>query len=82
MTHDVDRATELRQAIDRSGYYPEVVADSVADSVAGEPVVSFFVHHEPTFEHDEVRRHLSVLATSGYLAVASALVSLASANPS
>ena len=62
MTHDVDRATELRQAIDRSGYYPEVVADSVADSVAGEPVVSFFVHHEPTFEHDEVRRHLSVLA--------------------
>jgi hypothetical protein len=24
-------------------------------------VVSFFVHHEPTFDHDEVRRHLSVV---------------------
>ena len=26
---------------------------------AGEDVVSFFVHHEPTFDRDEVRRHLT-----------------------
>jgi hypothetical protein len=62
MSHtDVDQSRELRSAIDRTGYYPEVVADGVATAVAGEQVVSYFVHHEPTFEHDEVRRHLSVL---------------------
>ncbi|MBC9731984.1 DUF5998 family protein [Nocardioides marmotae] len=60
-TDDRDRATELRHAIDRTGYYPEVVADGVAAAVGGEQVVSFFVHHEPTFERDEVRRHLSVV---------------------
>src|SRR6476646_1571842 len=60
-TDDRDRTLELRDAIDRTGYYPEVVADGVRAAVAGEQVVSFFVHHEPTFEHDEVRRHLSVV---------------------
>lgn len=56
-----DRALELRDAIDRTGYYPEVVADGVEGAVAGEEVVSFYVHHEPTFDRDEVRRHLSVV---------------------
>ena len=51
----------LKEAIDRTGYYPEVVADGVMRAVAGEDVVSFFVHHEPTFERDEVRRHLTVV---------------------
>ncbi|GAB7003853.1 DUF5998 family protein [Nocardioides sp. AN3] len=60
-TRTDDRARELRQAIDRTGYYPEVVADGVLAAVAGEQVTSFFVHHEPTFDHDEVRRHLSVV---------------------
>ena len=52
---------ELRKAIERTGYYPDVVADGVEAAVAGEQVVSFYVHHEPTFERDEVRRHLSVV---------------------
>jgi len=56
-----DRAVELRDAIDRTGYYPDVVADGVASAVAGEDIVAFFVHHEPTFDRDEVRRHLSVV---------------------
>ncbi len=60
-TDDRDRLRELRAAIDRTGYYPEVVGEGVQAAVAGEQVVSFFVHHEPTFEHDEVRRHLSVV---------------------
>ncbi|SFC00999.1 hypothetical protein SAMN04487968_10368 [Nocardioides terrae] len=60
-TRTDDRAIELREAIDRTGYYPEVVADGVLSAVAGEHVASFFVHHEPTFDHDEVRRHLSVV---------------------
>jgi hypothetical protein len=60
-TEEKDRSLELREAIDRTGYYPEVVVDSVASAVAGERVVSFYVHHEPTFDRDEVRRHLSVV---------------------
>ena len=52
---------DLREAIDRTGYYPEVVSDGVLSAVAGEDVVSFYVHHEPTFERDEVRRHLTVV---------------------
>ncbi len=58
---DRDRARDLRRALDRTGYYPEVVAESVSGAVGGEQVVSFYVHHEPTFERDEVRRHQSVI---------------------
>jgi Family of unknown function (DUF5998) len=60
-TDDHDRTVELRQAIEHTGYYPEVVRDGVQAAVAGEQVVSFYVHHEPTFERDEVRRHLTVV---------------------
>ncbi len=57
-----DRFHDLRTAIEQSGYYPDVVADAVAAAVAGEPVVHFLVHHEPTIdERDEVRRHVTVL---------------------
>ncbi len=38
-TDDRDRTLELREAIDRTGYYPEVVADGVEGAVAGEQVV-------------------------------------------
>ncbi len=58
---DVDHSRSLRNAIDRTGYYPEVVTDAVEGAVAGEQVVSYYVHHEPTFENDEVRRHQSVV---------------------
>jgi len=60
-TEDRDRTAELRDAIDRTGYYPEVVGDGVSSAVAGEQVVSFYLHHEPTFDRDEVRRHLTVV---------------------
>jgi hypothetical protein len=60
-TDDQDRTLELREAIEHTGYYPEVVRDGVQAAVAGEQVVSFYVHHEPTFERDEVRRHLTVV---------------------
>ena len=57
----VDRIRDLRVAIDRTGYYPEIVNDGVQAAVAREPVVSFYVHHEPTIERDEVRRHITVV---------------------
>jgi hypothetical protein len=56
-----DRSGHLRTAIDRTGYYPEVVSDGVFAALGGEEVVSYYVHHEPTFDHDEVRRHLTVV---------------------
>ena len=56
-----DHARDLRKAIDRTGYYPDVVGEGVMRAVADEDVVSFFVHHEPTFDRDEVRRHLTVV---------------------
>ncbi len=57
-----DRSSDLRTAIEASGYYPDVVADAVFASVAGEPVEAHLVHHEPTIdERDEVRRHVTVL---------------------
>src|SRR6188474_740221 len=61
--HDVtDRSHDLRSAIEASGYYPDVVADAVFASVAGEAVEAHLVHHEPTIdERDEVRRHVTVL---------------------
>ena len=57
-----DRSHDLRSAIEASGYYPDVVADAVFASVAGEVVEAHLVHHEPTIdERDEVRRHVTVL---------------------
>jgi Family of unknown function (DUF5998) len=47
--------------LDKTGYYPQLVFEALDDAIAGESVSAFFVHHEPTFDSEEVRRHLSVL---------------------
>jgi hypothetical protein len=60
-TSVTDQVAALRGAIDRVGYYPTVVAEAVEAAVAGESVSSFVIHHEPTFDQDEVRRHVTVL---------------------
>ncbi len=51
----------LRQAIERAGYYPGLVSDALETALAGEAVRSFVVHHEPHFDREELRRHVSVL---------------------
>ncbi len=60
-----DRATrtagDLRSAIEHAGYYPELVAETVDIALAGEAVESWLVHHEATFDRDELRRHVTVL---------------------
>ncbi len=62
MSDASDRSRDLRESIDASGYYPDVVAEAVFAAVAGENVEAFLVHHEPTIdERDEVRRHVTVL---------------------
>jgi hypothetical protein len=60
-TNVTDQAGQLRRAIERVGYYPAVVADAVAAALAGESVLSYVIHHEPTFDQDEIRRHVTVL---------------------
>jgi hypothetical protein len=57
-----DASSELRDAIDRCGYYPDVVTDSLAVAIADEPIRAFVLQHEPTFDRDEVRRHITILA--------------------
>ena len=62
MTDGPDGRHDLRIAIEKSGYYPDVVWDAVSSALAHEQVVSFLVHHEPTIdERDEVRRHVTVM---------------------
>jgi hypothetical protein len=53
---------DLRTEIDACGYFPDLVEDSVIMAVAGEDLVDFVVHHEPTFDRDEIHRHVTVLA--------------------
>ncbi len=56
--------TTLRQELDRAGYYPELVADLIATSVAGEQILAHFVHVETTFDHDVVRRHITTFVAT------------------
>ncbi len=59
---DAALAQQLRSDIQRSGYYPDLVADALDTALAGEPLASYVVHHEATFDRDELRRHVTVLA--------------------
>jgi hypothetical protein len=52
----------LRADIERSGYYPTLVSDTLGTALANEAVTAYVVHHEATFDHDELRRHVTVLA--------------------
>lgn len=61
MTKTQDRSKALFASISRSGYYPEIVSGALRDALAGESAQAFVVHHEPTFDRDEIRRHMSVL---------------------
>lgn len=56
-----DRTAEVYAEISRSGYYPEIVADGLRDAVADESIQAYVLHHEPTFDRDEIRRHMTVL---------------------
>lgn len=51
----------LRADVETCGYYPDLVLDSVLLTVGDEEVVDFVVHHEPTFNHDQIHRHVTIL---------------------
>lgn len=61
-THRRPLPSSLTKDIERAGYYPSLVVDVVESAVAGDEVVSHLVHQETTFDHDTVRRHITVLA--------------------
>jgi hypothetical protein len=53
----------MQAAIERSGYYPGLVADAVSSAIGSESVVSYVVTHDAHFDPGmEVRRHMTVLA--------------------
>ena len=51
----------LNTEIHDCGYFPELVADAVLLALGAEEPSAHLVHHEATFNHDEIQRHLSVL---------------------
>lgn len=51
----------LKAEIHACGYFPELVADAVSLALGPEEPVAHLVHHEATFNRDEIQRHLSVL---------------------
>lgn len=53
---------DLRRRIEKAGYYPDLVLDTLGVAVAGEDVAAHLVHAETTFDAESVRRHLTVLA--------------------
>ncbi len=53
---------DLRAEIDACGYFPELVEDAILLALADEDLLDFVVHHEPTFNGDEIHRHVTVLA--------------------
>ncbi|MGH3345172.1 MAG: DUF5998 family protein [Carbonactinosporaceae bacterium] len=62
MAHIGTTSQGLRSAIERSGYYPTLVAEAVESALGSEAVLSYLVHQETTFDQsDEVRRHVTVL---------------------
>ena len=50
--------------LERAGYYPALVADSLLTALGGEEVLAHLVHQETTIDANEVRRHVTVLATT------------------
>ncbi|HCK78763.1 MAG TPA: phosphodiesterase [Actinobacteria bacterium] len=52
----------MQSAIENSGYYPGLVIDALDTALAGESVEAYVVQHEATFDREELRRHITVLA--------------------
>ncbi|MEZ5186142.1 MAG: DUF5998 family protein [Candidatus Nanopelagicales bacterium] len=62
MATPVPARPSLREAIERTGYYPDVVQDVLDNALSNEAVQDFIVQHETTFDRaDEIRRHITVM---------------------
>ena len=57
--------SELWADVDRSGYYPELMADSLRGTLGTELALAHVVHQETTLDDAMgIRRHVTVLATT------------------
>ncbi len=54
----------LTAEINACGFFPQLVVDSVALAIGDEPIDAHLVHHEATFAHEGIGRHLSVLVVT------------------
>lgn len=61
MTTIANLPRDLRADIVGTGYFPEFIQATLARSLGEEAVVSSVVHHEATFNRDELHRHVTVL---------------------
>jgi hypothetical protein len=52
----------LQSELERHGYYPQLVFQALDSALGREELLAYVVHQEATFERDELRRHMSVLA--------------------
>src|SRR5581483_2847141 len=59
---DTSVARDMWRAIQRSGYYPELVGEGIDAAVGKEPLLAYLVNQETTLDSEEVRRHVTVLA--------------------
>ncbi len=59
---DTGISRNLREAIQRGGYYPDLVAEGIEFALVNEPIRAWFVHQETTLDSEAVRRHVTVLA--------------------
>lgn len=59
---NMSQLSALYAAVEHAGYYPELVRDVIDIALAGEAVAGQLVHLETTFDHTEVRRHITALA--------------------
>lgn len=56
----------LQRAIERAGYYPALVADSVLRMLGAEQPLAHVVHQETTLDDQmDVRRHVTVVVLTG-----------------
>ncbi|ETJ97776.1 DUF5998 family protein [Propionimicrobium lymphophilum] len=53
--------SDLREAIVGRGFFPSLILESVYSSLGDEAIAEFLVHYEPTFAHDSLGRHMTVL---------------------
>jgi len=51
----------LADAIVACGFFPDLVTTTLARALGGEEVLASCVHHEATFDRDEIHRHVTVL---------------------
>lgn len=62
MTRHPDATAQLSAALERTGFYPQLVANALREELDGRAVIEHLVHVDTHFDYDDVHRHITVLA--------------------